>query len=134
LTDHVTFPGKTNHIGNYLQLMDIFVVPSGPEEAFGNSAVESMALGIPTIVFSDGGGLVEHIEDNVTGYVVNDVDELRERLQQLAASSELRRRLGDAGRQHVLKKYGLEAMVVRYNEFYASRIGMTKNALRERSK
>jgi glycosyltransferase involved in cell wall biosynthesis len=122
----VKFLGKTGHIGDYLQLMDVFVVPSGPEEAFGNSAVESMAMGIPTIVFSDGGGLVEHITDGISGYIVNSVQELRDRLQQLASDEPLRRKIGEAGRRAVAEKYGLQAMVKRYSDFYADSINEQK--------
>src|SRR5262249_23759449 len=56
------FTGMKEHVGDYLQLMDIFVLPSSSAESFGNSAVEAMSQGLPTVVFSDGGGLTEHVQ------------------------------------------------------------------------
>ena len=47
-------------IADYVQVMDAFCLPSTGLESFGNAAVEAMALGVPTVVFADGGGLVEH--------------------------------------------------------------------------
>ena len=70
--------------------MDVFALPSGPEESFGNAAVEAMGVGLPTVVFADGGGLVEHVIDGETGFVVRDQAEFVQRLRE-ASQSRLRR-------------------------------------------
>ncbi len=118
IADRVTFTGKVERMGDYLQLFDMFVLPSGPEESFGNSAVEAMGVGIPTIVFADGGGLLEHVDNGVTGYVVRDVPELAARLDMLAADPLLRRTIGDAARREMLDRYSPERMVERYSRLY----------------
>jgi glycosyltransferase involved in cell wall biosynthesis len=118
LEDKYLFLGHKSNLPDYLQTLDIFVLPSGPEEAFGNAAVEAMAIGIPTIVFSDGGGLTEHIESGVTGFVVRDKDELTERLVQLSENARLRRELGTAGRAAVRRRYSVDAMVTAYDALY----------------
>ena len=76
LTDQVRFTGATVNVTDYLQVLDAFLLLSGPEESFGNSAVEAMGLGIPTIVMHDGGGLTEHVEHEMTGVVATDVGDL----------------------------------------------------------
>ncbi|MEP7217881.1 MAG: glycosyltransferase [Bacteroidota bacterium] len=114
----VTFTGKKEHIGDYLQLLDIFVLPSGPEESFGNSAVEAMGVGLPTIVFADGGGLVEHIDDGVTGFLARDVDDLTAKLETLIADRALRTGMGERALRAIHDKYSLEAMVERYGRLY----------------
>lgn len=121
VASRVTFTGKVERMGDYLQLFDIFVLPSGPEESFGNSAVEAMGVGIPTIVFADGGGLVEHVDDGLTGYLVRDVPELASRLDLLASDPELRRRIGDAARREMLDRYSPARMVERYSALYEGR-------------
>jgi L-malate glycosyltransferase len=118
LVDRVTFVGRKEHIGDYLQIMDVFVLPSGPEEAFGNAAVEAMGVGVPTIVFADGGGLTEHIDDRFTGLIVHDTDELVIAISELAANKALRRDLGERGMTHVRTKYSLAAMFERYAGLY----------------
>ena len=67
-------------MASYLQVMDVFCLPSTALESFGNAAVEAMAAGLPTVVFADGGGLVEHIDDGQTGFVVADQKELEDTL------------------------------------------------------
>lgn len=118
VASRVSFLGRKDNIGDYLQLLDVFVLPSGPEEAFGNAAVEAMGVGIPTIVFSDGGGLTEHVTDRATGRVVNGVTELAEAIAELARDEPFRRTLGDRGRRHVRAAYSLDAMFDNYAAFY----------------
>ena len=118
VTDRVIFTGEKQHIGDYLQVMDVYCLPSGPQESFGNAAVEAMGVGLPTVVFSDGGGLVEHVQDGETGFVVDTVSELAQSLRQLAMNAEERADLGRAARVAVRKKYGLAAMVARYDDLY----------------
>jgi glycosyltransferase involved in cell wall biosynthesis len=119
LGDRVAFLGRRDHIGDYLQLLDAFVLPSGPQEAFGNAAVEAMAVGIPTVVFEDGGGLTEHVVDRVTGRVVPDVDSLAEALSELIRDENLRHRLGAEGRLYVRAEYSLDPMADRCAALYA---------------
>lgn len=117
--ERITFTGKKEHIGDYLQVLDIFVLPSGPEESFGNSAVEAMGVGLPTIVFRDGGGLPEHIEHGRTGFIVNDVDDLAHTLARLVASPEERQRIGSDAYSTIRKRYSLDAMVEGYRKLYS---------------
>lgn len=115
----VTFTGLQESVGDYLQALNIFVLPSGPDEGFGNALVEAMALGIPSVVFADGGGLVEHIADQETGIIAADEADLEMRLAQLLADAELRARLGAAARDVVRSKYALGDSIARYADLYA---------------
>jgi glycosyltransferase involved in cell wall biosynthesis len=124
VSDRVTFVGRKEHVGDYLQLLDVFVLPSGPEEAFGNAAVEAMGVGVPTVVFADGGGLTEHVTNGETGRVVRDVRELAGTLEELAADAALRARLGRAGQEYVRTAYSLEAMFDGYAVLYERALGI----------
>jgi len=112
------FPGMKEHVGDYLQLMDVFVLPSSSAESFGNSAVEAMGQGLPTIVFSDGGGLLEHINNAQTGFIVSSTEELSARLTDLALHPELRLRLGNAASEYVTRRYSYENLVASYDDLY----------------
>lgn len=82
---------------------DIAVVPSRPGEAFGLVNVEAMASGLP-VVASRVGGIVEVVEDGVTGYLVDPANmeaELLDRIGGLVRDPELRNRMGEAGRRRV---------------------------------
>ncbi len=121
----VTFTGKKEHIGDYLQILDIFAMCSGPEESFGNSAVEAMGIGLPTIIFHDGGGLLEHIENGRTGFIVKDIDELASSIKHLVANPNLRKVIGISAKKAVHEKYSLSKMVESYNNFYQSHYNKT---------
>ena len=118
LTECVTFLGRKEHVGDYLQLLDIFVLPSGPEEAFGNAAVEAMGVGIPTVIFTDGGGLTEHVIDGETGCTAGSVDELARVLTELASDRARRQELGMRGERYVRSSYSLDAMFDGYARLY----------------
>jgi len=121
--ERVTFLGTVDHVGDYLQCFDLFVLPSGPEEAFGNAAVEAMAVGIPTIVFSDGGGLTEHIVHERTGLIARDVTHLAGLMGELQQRADLRESLGAAGADYVRTAYSLGAMFDGYEALYDRVLG-----------
>jgi glycosyltransferase involved in cell wall biosynthesis len=112
------FVGRQVNVVDYLVLCDVFSLPSGPEESFGNSAVEAMGLGLPTIVLSDGGGLVEHVVHGETGVIADDPRDLGEWLTRLHDPA-LRARLGAEGKVAVRRKYTIERMVAGYAQVYA---------------
>jgi glycosyltransferase involved in cell wall biosynthesis len=116
----VSFIGHKLHIGDYLQILDVFVLPSGPEEAFGNAAVEAMGVGLPSVVFHDGGGLTEHIQSEETGFIVPDQQGLEQRLRELVGDRELRLRIGKAASTAVRSRYTVDAMVSSYETLYDS--------------
>jgi glycosyltransferase involved in cell wall biosynthesis len=101
----VTFAGAQENVADYLQAMDAFCLPSMGLESFGNSAVEAMALGLPTIIFADGGGMVEHIEDGSTGFIVKDDEELIARITVLMEDPDLRAQMGTRGQASVRERY-----------------------------
>jgi glycosyltransferase involved in cell wall biosynthesis len=119
MRERVRFVGMKDNVVDYLQVLDVFVLPSGPEESFGNAAVEALGLAIPTIVMRDGGGLVEHVRHNETGLIVGNVDELAEAIHRLCQSSSLRAALGSRAAVETRTRYTLEAMVDGYETLYA---------------
>jgi glycosyltransferase involved in cell wall biosynthesis len=113
---HIT--GLVQQVSNYIQAMDVFVLPSSGEESFGNSVVEAMAMRIPSIVFSDSPGICEHVEEGVTGYIVSDQQGLSSVVERLATDPDLRTRIGSAGSNHVRSKYSLDNMYDSYRHLY----------------
>jgi glycosyltransferase involved in cell wall biosynthesis len=118
VSDRVVFVGLKEHVADYLQVLDAFVLPSGPQESFGNAVVEAMGLGLPVVVFADGGGLMEHVDDGRTGFVVRDQPELVARLAELARSDRVRTEIGERAREVVRTRYSVGAMIDRYDRLY----------------
>ena len=90
-----------SELGSYYERAAIVVVPSR-REGYGMVAREAMAHGRP-VVATRIGGLVDAIEDGVTGVLVppRDPDALRDPLIRLLGDAELRRRLGAASRERI---------------------------------
>lgn len=118
----VLFVGQKDRAWDYVQAVDAFCLPSMGLESFGNAAVEAMALGVPTIVFADGGGMVEHLQDGETGFIVSDQVELEEALRRLRREPDLRRRIGARAREDVRARYPLERAAKAYRALYAEAI------------
>ena len=118
VAERTIFTSSRPHVADYLQVMDAFSLPSAGPESFGNAAVEAMALRVPTIVFSDGGGLVEHVTSGDTGFVVDDQAELEATIGRLRDDQELRRRIGQAGSEAVRRRYTPERAAEGYRSVY----------------
>jgi glycosyltransferase involved in cell wall biosynthesis len=116
----IHFVGMQPQIGDWLSALDVFVLASGPEESFGNAAVEAMAAGLPTIVFDDSPALTEHVIDREIGFVVGTTRELAARLQELIDDRLLRERLGAAAAVFAVNKYSMARVADRFEAVYAS--------------
>jgi glycosyltransferase involved in cell wall biosynthesis len=80
-------------------------IPPGPE-SFSRVLIEGWAYAKPVVAF-DAGGPHHLIENGSNGYLVSEgnVAEFADRLIELLAMPELRRRLGDAGQQKVFREF-----------------------------
>lgn len=80
LSEQTIFTGFRENVREFQNLMDVCVFPS-ENESFGLVAVETLSLGKPTIVFKDGGGIVEVVGGFSQHDVVEDIPDLVEMLQ-----------------------------------------------------
>jgi glycosyltransferase involved in cell wall biosynthesis len=96
-------------LGLYYERAAVVVCPSR-REGYGVVAREALAHGRP-VVASAVGGLVDAVEDGVTGLLVppRDVGALRAALERLLGDAELRRRLGEAGRERARAELSWDA-------------------------
>jgi glycosyltransferase involved in cell wall biosynthesis len=76
---------------------DVFTFPS-PTETFGNSLLEAMGSGLPSLVAASG-GVLEFSEHGRNAWLVapDSAEAIEEGLERLLADSALRRRLADGG-------------------------------------
>ena len=85
---------------------DVVLNCSVSEGGMANSVLEALALG-RAVLASDIEGNRALIEDGVTGLLFRDAHELEARAETLATAPALRRRLGQAGRAQVERRYPL---------------------------
>lgn len=98
LERQILFLGPVSDSVRFLDALDILVVPSQWEEPFGLVAAEGMARSLP-VVATMSGGLVEVVEDGVTGVLTSkDPYSLAHAVMMLVDDRVARRRMGAKGR------------------------------------
>ena len=99
LSRDVGFTGFVEDTASVIRSLDILVHASSLPEPFGMVIIEGMACGKPVIVSKDGGASELFTDgENALSHTRGSVDELAERIAELASNPELRKRLGEAGR------------------------------------
>ncbi len=120
LNDLIEFPGLLDQTGVYRLLTEchIMVMPSR-RDAFGVAALEASLHGRPVIATTVG-GVPEVVVDGETGLLVppDDVEALAGAIMKLANDSDLRRKMGVAGRLFVERNYTWERSLDQMSALY----------------
>ena len=98
--------GHTDGVRPFLAKADIVVLPSYYREGVPRSLLEAAAMEKPVIA-TDSVGCRDAVEPNKTGLLVpaKDVSSLAEAIIILAKNPQLRREMGKAGRERVMRKF-----------------------------
>ncbi|MCZ7403141.1 MAG: glycosyltransferase family 4 protein [Candidatus Methanoperedens sp.] len=84
------------------------VVCPAYEEDFGLTAVEGMAFGKPIIACEDGGGYIELVDDEKTGFIVKpDAEEIAGVIEYLNENKDIAKKIGERGKR-MSKKFTWE--------------------------
>ena len=86
-------------------------------DTFPLAPIEAMACGLPVLV-SNAGALPEMVGDAGIVHPVDDVTTLATQLASIVADQNLRKRLGEAAREHAVRMYSLAAMCESYLDLY----------------
>lgn len=113
LANDVVFTGPIpySNLTDRYRDAEVFVFPSLCNEAFGMPIVEAMACQVP-VVASRGGGISEIVEDGKTGLLVErgDTAALAKAILCLLTNDDLKRAMGQAARQRVLRLFSWERL------------------------
>ncbi len=123
LRDRVRFLGPSNRIPEFLNAMDVYVLPSLCE-GISNSLLEAMATGLPVIA-SETGGNPELIVEGRSGllFPVGGYQHLAEQLVLLHGQTSLREELGRNASARAREHFSLGSMVEKYERMYATLAG-----------
>jgi glycosyltransferase involved in cell wall biosynthesis len=119
LGERFVLEGRVDDVPGFLAGLDIAVLCSRAE-GMPNAVLEYMAAGRP-IVATAVGATPELIEDGMHGLLAppGDPAALARAIGRLLVDPALARRLGEAARWRARERYGREAMVRRFEDFYA---------------
>jgi glycosyltransferase involved in cell wall biosynthesis len=118
LVSRVTFAGRQENVADYLRASDLFAFPS-VFEALGIALIEAQACGLPA-VGSRTGGIVDVIEDSVTGILVppGDADALEAALLRLVRDHPQREAFGARARTRAKALFSDEESLMRYRALF----------------
>jgi glycosyltransferase involved in cell wall biosynthesis len=129
--EHTHFVGYRSEVGEIYAAVDAFGLTSA-NEGTPATIIEAQAAGLP-IVSTDVGGVADIVRDGETGILTlpGDVEAIADGLARLAGDSDLRRRMGAAGRERVVGRYSVPRLVDDIDRLYRTLLGVTRP--RERS-
>lgn len=111
IADCIEIPGFIYPLNDFYEKIDILVLTSD-RESFGRVLIEAMAAYRPVIA-STVGGVPEIVSDGICGFLVSadDIVAYAEKIVTLANDPELRRGMGTAAHQWVLKHYPMDRYI-----------------------
>jgi len=119
--EDIEFVGERAHdeLPDWYNRADIFVMPS-LSEGFGIAIIEAMASGLP-VVATRVGGILDIIEDGVTGFLVEPKNSIaiRDSAVKILQSSEMRKRISDNAGYCVLQ-YNWDTIAQKVSLIYRS--------------
>ena len=116
MEDKVIFAGYQSNVARFQETMDVCVFPS-QREPFGLVAVETLSLGKPTLVFRDGGGIVDIVEDVEPEHVVESESQLAKLIDQHYSNRSLAKQGIDARKAHA-QNYSISRMAEKFDDVY----------------
>ena len=113
----VTFLGWREDIEVVLAAAD-FVILTSDNEGTPLSLIQAGMVGIP-VVATNVGSTNEIVVNGKTGFLTDlSVDQLASAITKLAENSDLRARMGAAGQEYTLARYGVERLVKDHQDLY----------------
>lgn len=104
---------------NALQRRAAVVLQKSTREGFGLTVTEAMWKGAP-VIGANVGGIRHQIEDGVSGFLVDSVDEAARRIVELVKHPDLRERLGSHARESVRERFLMTRLMEEWLDLIAS--------------
>ena len=124
IADQIIFPGYRRNLLPVYATFDLFVL-SSLREGLPNSILEAMALGLP-VVTTDVAGAKELVVNGETGFVVpqKNAQEIADAILRILDDTQVKRRLGQAGRDQVEREFSFLKRLRRVEDLYGQVLGL----------
>lgn len=121
LESFCSFVGSEFSISDFMESLDVLVLPSIGQEDFPNVILEAMGMG-KAVIATRVAGIPEQVVDGDTGLLVapGNADQLADAMRKLINDRTFAERLGKAGNRQFLERFSAAKSVTRYIELYQS--------------
>ncbi|MFC1704648.1 lipopolysaccharide heptosyltransferase II [Candidatus Omnitrophota bacterium] len=119
LTHYVEFLGNRKDIPELLSRLNLLVLATTTEEAFGRVILEAQVSGVP-VVATRVGGVIDIVEDGVTGVLVppKSTDALAEAIVRVLKNPQLARKLSENAHKKAKENFTLDQMAEKIVNVY----------------
>lgn len=126
------FLGYQESVAEWFAICDAVILTSA-NEGTPVTLIEALAAGRP-VVATRVGGVPDVVDDGETGFLVRPADThaMAERLEILARDPELRARMGELGRERVLRRYSVARLLDDVDALYRELLGVASSATSSR--
>jgi L-malate glycosyltransferase len=125
IEENVIFVGKRPNISDYLEIADVFLLPS-ETESFGLAALEAQSCEV-AVVATRVGGIPEVVNDGESGFLSNigDVEKMSDDVVKLLKNNDLRMSFGKRGRELAVERYNTDKIIPQYIAYYEKILAKT---------
>ena len=109
--------GKQKNVEQIIAASDVGVLFTYTE-GISNAILEYVAMGKPVITNDVLGGSKEIIENEGIGYIIDNENEIVEKLKELLSNQTLRKTMGENGKKLIKDKFSIERMGEEYMQMY----------------
>ena len=121
----IKFIGFYSNPESILQESDIGILCSY-SEGISNAILEYMAVGLPVITTDTAGASKELVDNEITGFIC-EKEQVLEKIDLLLSNINLRRKMGEKGRNRIQNSFSINKTLIKYIELY-------NNVINENSK
>lgn len=115
---NIRFVGRRDDVHHFLQISDVFVLPSR-KEGFGNVIIEAMACAVPPVVTFMDGVALDTVQHGYNGFIANTLSELAFFIRKLLNDESLNRKVGTNARKTVDERFTINSIARCYENLYA---------------
>ena len=117
----IAFLGWESHTEDWLAISDAAILLSD-NEAVPLAMIEAGLAGLPVIT-TNVGSMGDVVENGINGFLVGPIiNEIAVKIVAFSESPELRKNLGDKGRELARQRFSVETMIKRHEEIYSQAI------------
>ena len=119
ISNRIIYPGFREDMQNVYNITDVLVLSSVQYDSFPTVVLEALSFSKPVIAY-DCGGVVEMVQDENNGYIVDqgDIEALSSKIEYLSKDFNIRKKMGMNSRIRFEKEFSIREFIIRLQDIY----------------